>query len=208
VRLRNWTPRYAESKLLLKLFQIRYPDAPWLTQQMVEILAGWLRPTDIGLEWGSGRSTLWFSRRLAQLTSVENNPGWHAKVQSMLRENNIANATLHLRATEQEYVGIAEDFAPASLDFALVDGGVARHLCALRAIPILKPGGLLVVDNINWFLESPSRSPGSRKPGDHSRPEFALWDQFRRQVSSWRHVWTTNRVTDTAMWVKPGAKDL
>ncbi len=204
MRLKNWTPRYFESKVLLKLFESRNPGVPWLTQQMVEILSGWLKPTDVGLEWGSGRSTVWFSRRLAHLTSVENDPVWHAKVEAMLRENSAANVTLLLRTNEAEYAGAADGIAPESLDFALVDGGIARHLCALRALPLLKPGSLLVVDNINWYLESESQAPGSRRNGDPPKFDTAEWRQFQQAVASWRHVWTANGITETAMWIKPG----
>jgi hypothetical protein len=46
-----------------------HPDVPWLTRQAVEILEDWLKPGYVGLEWGSGRSTLWFARRVSHLTS-------------------------------------------------------------------------------------------------------------------------------------------
>ena len=203
MRLRNWTPRYAEDKLLLKLFEKRNPGAPWLTAQMVEILRGWLKPTDTGIEWGAGRSTLWFAARLAHLTSVESDPVWHRKVESLLIQKQISNVTLHLKTKEQEYVRVAEELERGTLDFTLIDGGMVREKCALAAVPLLKSGGLLVVDNINWFLPSTSRSPASLKPGDNSRTDAPEWNRFTDLVGSWRHVWTTNGVTDTAMWVKP-----
>ena len=82
---RHWTPRYLWNRLALMADERRYPDSPWLTRAMVEILETWLRPGDVGLEFGSGRSTIWFARRIKYLTSVENNPGWYTKVKENLQ---------------------------------------------------------------------------------------------------------------------------
>lgn len=83
---RHWTPRYIWNRLALMADERRHPDAPWLTRTMVEILETWLRPGDVGLEFGSGRSTIWFARRVGHLTSVEHHPGWYAKVKQNLHE--------------------------------------------------------------------------------------------------------------------------
>jgi hypothetical protein len=64
--------------------EARNPENPWLTKQAVHFLSQTLRADDVGIEFGSGRSTIWFARRLRHLISVENNPLWYAKVSDLI----------------------------------------------------------------------------------------------------------------------------
>jgi hypothetical protein len=86
----------------------------------------------------------------------------------------------------------------------LVDGVTRlRADCALACVAKLKPGGVLIVDNPNWFIP---RSPKSRAP--NSRGPVAgyasvAWSEFARQTADWQCIWTTNGITDTALWLKP-----
>ena len=56
------------------------PDYPWLTNDANDILACYLKQTDVGLEFGSGRSTLWFAKHTHYITSVEHDRGWYERV--------------------------------------------------------------------------------------------------------------------------------
>jgi hypothetical protein len=172
---------------------------------MVGILESWLRPADVGFEWGSGRSTCWFARRSARLVSVEHDRLWHARVSSRVAEAHLDNVEYLLRETQPDYVTAVHSASPESLDYCLVDGEW-RDLCARAAIPRLKTGGILILDNCNWFLPSVSRSPNSRRLGTGA--SSTEWEAFLAEVSGWRCIWTSNGVTDTAMWVKPSAADL
>jgi len=82
--IKHWTPRYVYDRLAVLIDERKNPDHPWLTADMVRILETWLKPTDVGLEFGSGRSTIWFANRLKKLTSVEHNKEWYRKVSDML----------------------------------------------------------------------------------------------------------------------------
>ena len=82
----HWTPRYIWNRLALMAYERQHPDRPWLTRAMIENLDTWLRPDDVGLEFGSGRSTIWFAQKVGHLTSVEHHPGWYAKVNDRLQE--------------------------------------------------------------------------------------------------------------------------
>jgi hypothetical protein len=99
-----------------------------------------------------------------------------------------------------EYVRAVDTFERQSLDFALVDG-MYRSACALAVIPKLKPGALLIVDNVNWFLPSNSRAPSSRGVGDS--PLSPTWEEFAAAVRHWDLQWTQNGVADTAIWRVP-----
>lgn len=67
----------------------------------------------------------------------------------------------------------------------------------------IKSGGIVIVDNINWYLPAPHKtcSPASRSRTDG--PATVAWEQFSLAVDHWRSVWTTNGVWDTALWQKP-----
>ena len=173
---------------------------------MVEILEGWLKPGDRGFEWGSGRSTVWLAERISSLVSVEHDPSWYGRVSTQLKMKGLENVEYHLCVDAQNYSTLAGKFCSESFDFCFVDGET-RDDCALNAIPLVKPGGFVIVDNCNWYLPPPkhSRSPFSRKP--EQGPYTEKWAAYLDSVKEWREIWTTNGVTDTALWVKPTATD-
>ncbi len=197
---RHWTPSYILNRLNLIGYQRRHPDAPWLDKSMIAVLQSWLRPQDRGLEWGSGRSTIWFARRVASLTSIEHDPVWYVRVSEQLKLHGLCNVQIQLCQDETEYWSIAQRLPISSVDFCLVDG-ILRDRCALTAVPLIKAGGILVVDNCNWYIPNNSRAPFSRRFQDG--PFSEEWVQFLSQVKSWRSIWTSNGVFDACLWVKP-----
>lgn len=204
---RHLTPRYVRDRLTLMAYERANPDQPWLTRTMVEILDTLLLPDDVGLEFGSGRSTRWFARRVGHLTSVEHNRDWYVRVEKQLESiGKAVDYRLHEDgATESQdsaYVKVARSISPSSLDFVLVDG-MARDHCAHASLDKLKPGGMLIIDNVNWYLprESKTHSPNSRDLEDGYAS--SVWQQIGDEIQGWRSIWTTNGVTDTALWIKP-----
>jgi predicted O-methyltransferase YrrM len=180
-------------------YERKNPSAPWISRTMAEILEGWLKPGDRGIEWGSGRSTVWFAERVGYLVSVEHNPVWYRRVRAELERKRLQNVEYHLCEDERAYCMLADQFPQESFDFCLVDG-LARDCCALAAISLIKPGGILVLDNSNWYIPTSSHTPLSRKP--EQGPYSERWADFLDAVEGWRRIWTTNGVFDTAMWVK------
>jgi hypothetical protein len=208
-------PRYVADRVRLAVHQRMHPDAPWLTAEATRMLDDWLELQHVGIEWGSGRSTRWFAQRVKRLLSVEHHAGWHAAVSEQLAADGITNVDYRLLPCDpervetpawiaamfaSEYVRAVDVFSPRSIDFALVDG-MYRSACALAAIPKLRSGGLLIVDNVNWFLPSPSRAPTSR--GATDSPLSPTWTEFADAVSGWERTWTENGVADTAIWTVP-----
>ncbi len=202
----HWTPRYIYNRLALMAFEARHLDAPWLTAAAIATLQTLIKPTDVGFEWGAGRSTRWFARRVTHLMSVESNRTWFDRVSQMLSAERYTNVELKWitcdeadREQVDAYVTAIDAFDGKSLDFVLVDG-LARDACALHAVDKVKSGGLLIVDNCNWYLPCRSFSPGSRMPGDG--PASVVWKLFLESVKDWRYIWTSNGVTDTGIWLK------
>jgi hypothetical protein len=85
------TPRYVCNRIRDLVYQRAHPTDPWLTPEAIGLLATLLHPTDRGAEFGSGRSTLWFAARVAELTSVETNARWHEAVTRQLKERSVDN---------------------------------------------------------------------------------------------------------------------
>jgi predicted O-methyltransferase YrrM len=147
------------------------------------------------LEWGSGRSTLWWARHVQHLVSVEQDEGWHAIISSRLREQGIANVDYRfipvdaslpcddrqIFSTLPPYVKVVDDHADDSLDLVVVDGHY-RQACIRAVLSKIKPGGYLLVDNFNWLPES--------------RWEIPV---------EWVKVCdSSNALTQTVVWQKPG----
>jgi predicted O-methyltransferase YrrM len=191
------------NRVMLAVYERQAPAAPWITRQACEFLAGWLKPHHVGVEWGSGRSTLWFARRVARLTSVEHDTAWYENVRAQLELQGISNVDYYLApidgAQPAAYVDAGRG-AAQSLDFALVDGKL-RDDCTRVAMERLRRGGLLVIDNAEQFIAHPSYSPSALQ-----RTKAAVspaWQQLARDLSGWTCTWTSNGVCDTAIYTKP-----
>lgn len=205
---RHWTPRYIKNRVEVFFYEKEKPDDPWLTRSANEMLDSWLTKSDVGVEFGSGRSTIWFAKRVGQLISVEHNDEWARHVRRVLSEQNLENVDYRRfsesvgddRGFDSEYLGVIDEVDEGSLDFCVVDG-VYRELCALKVLEKIRPGGLLIIDDANRYFPSDSYSPNSRRAADG--PKGRVWQEVAQQVSSWRKIWTSSGVTDTALFFKP-----
>jgi hypothetical protein len=176
-----WLRRAARSLLYLPTAcrMALDPYYPWLNAGAVRWLDRRLRPGMIGFEWGGGRSTVFFARRVSRLMTVEHREKWRRKVAGMLRECGLANVELRFLppgeasgvpqtrpglwrrmgyiAQKPEFTAYADailDQPEASLDFVSIDGR-ARVACALNAASRIRPGGFLLLDNSEWEKYAP-----------------------------------------------------
>ena len=164
---RHLTPSYIWHRTYVESFRRRERrkgelTVPLLAMQAIQLLDGWLRPTDEMLEYGSGGSTRWFASKVKRLVSVEDDPQWYETVSSQTR--GMANLEYHLlggaptshlaapdlpswRTTAPaDYLRVAEAQAPSSFDVVLNDGW-GRDAVGVLLVPLVKPGGLLVWDD-------------------------------------------------------------
>jgi predicted O-methyltransferase YrrM len=203
----HWTPRYIRDRLTLHYHQTREPELPWWPQEAIKHLSGLLRSSDTCLEWGSGRSTVWLAARTAKVHSIEHDLEWFDRVREGLSAGGadvsaielLDAGTVTVPPEQTPYVRVVDRFGDDELTVCIVDGE-HREQCALAAVPKLARGGLLLVDDAHWFLDRPTHSPHSRTG---KGPFSDGWRQFETLVSGWRCVWTTDGVTDTAIWIKP-----
>lgn len=206
--MKHRTPRYMYNRSRLILHEHSNPENPWITPEAVRLLESLLRPSDRCVEFGSGRSTLWFAERVGHLTSVEHDERWHATVSNTISERNLGNIDYILAPRDQPdesgnrstYARIALNFTDASVDFSLIDGLYREYVTALM-MPKIKPGGMLAIDNANWYLPSCTHAPSSRTPD--RGPNGPIWAHIATELAGWRSIWTSSGVTDTAIYIKP-----
>ena len=205
--LKHLTPRYVFDRASNIVWQRRHPEAPWLTPVAIDILGDWLQPDDTVFEWGSGRSTAWFGVRARRVISVEHDTEWYRSVGSQLGAIASKSVERHLVKTEEgvrdklrdQYVEVIELIDDDTIDLILVDG-LHRDACANRAVSKLRPGGLLVLDNADWYFATGSHTPASKWK---SKLWSDTWGAFAEAVGGWRRIGTTNGVWDTVIWIKP-----
>jgi hypothetical protein len=132
---------------------------PWWPYDAVTWVAGNLSPAPRVFEYGGGGSTLWLEDLGARVTTVEHDAQWSKQ----LAEVTGSGTTLLFRPPEK--VGVVTDpYRPgffdayaaaidgepdASLDLVIIDGR-ARIECARRAMPKVKPDGLLLFDDTDF----------------------------------------------------------
>lgn len=157
-------PRMALARLRYYFWERANPDKPWLCPGTVAFCETHLDKSMLALEFGSGRSTLWFAKRVGRLTSVEHDQSWYEVVNARLADERLDNVDYRLvplnhpiserehpsYAVTPEYVAVADQVPDASLDFAVVDGHY-RTTCIRHVLRKMAPGGYLLVDDVNMW---------------------------------------------------------
>ena len=137
-------PRYNNSLRGKGTLEVGYP---WLTLGAIVALERLVNSQMNILEFGSGGSTLFFSRRCKSVKSYEMNEAWYQKVKETLPSP--TNVTIIFgTALEIREALIKEPFE--YYDLILADSGPSyddRLDFANDSIPKLKVGGYLVIDN-------------------------------------------------------------
>lgn len=131
---------------------------PWLTFSAIEYLDKHIRPDMTVFEYGSGGSTIFFARRTAMVTSVEENQDWIDLVKQKLAVEELHNVQLLHRPFDfQQTTGFQASAYLHALegqpyDIILIDGTdfythEARPHCFRRAENFIRPRGIIVVDD-------------------------------------------------------------
>lgn len=131
-----------------------FNELPWLTDQALDFLEEYLqKKNDLTmLEFGTGSSTLWFSSRVQRLVSIEHDIRWYPHVQEELARQGRTN--IDYRLVRSSYYNECDTFADNYFDLILVDGK-DRVECVERCMRILKPGGILILDNAERPIYKP-----------------------------------------------------
>lgn len=133
---------------------------PWLPIESIEFLEKSLKNDFIGLEFGCGSSTFWFSKIVKKIYSIESDIKWYESIKEIIKEFSIENVDISCipcdmrniyeidNEVEDNYVRYSNSVLEIKeeLDFILVDG-VARSLCIENSIKKIKTNGYLIIDN-------------------------------------------------------------
>ncbi len=143
---------------------------PWLPFVATNWLRTYLQPHMKVFEYGSGASTIYMAKLAGKLFTVEHDAAWHTRVSTALMQHGIRNCVYQLREpyfekrgtslipdpSEKEnpgvnfesYVTAIDEHPDHTFDLVLVDGRI-RHACMEHALPKIKVGGYLMLDNAN-----------------------------------------------------------
>lgn len=145
-------------------------ERPWMLEKAVKFIDGILKKDFDVFEWGSGGSTLYFSKRVKSVVSVENDQNWFNKLSEEIKTQGITNINLIYSNYDRDgnikdisnpdaYVSnslyyngkVFEKYAKTidsfgNFDLILVDGR-ARLGCSKHGMNKLKDNGFLIVDD-------------------------------------------------------------
>jgi SAM-dependent methyltransferase len=159
-------PQYISRCLAHNVLKDRTPldlEIPWFSYAAIDFLESFLRPEMEVFEYGSGGSTLFFSRRVRSVLSVEDNPAWYELVTTRLKEKSVTNAKLRLCPFDfKNPIGFEKSEYLSALpeqkfDVLVIDGSEewtqVRPICFQKAEAHVKPGGVIVVDDSWRYLQ-------------------------------------------------------
>jgi hypothetical protein len=128
-------------------------ELPWFSYAAIDFLEDFLEPHMNVCEYGSGGSTLFFSRRVSSVFSIEDNSEWFKLVSARLEQKSIDNVTLKLCPFDfKNPVGFEKsDYLHAipedRFDVIVVDGypelnenNGAEHFRVFRSVGPGRPG--------------------------------------------------------------------
>ena len=207
-QLSNTSLRYVNRKVMG-----REPSYPWMRPKEVAIVEEILRnlePTRC-LEWGTGYSTTYLARLLradAHWISVEHDEEWASRIRSLCTLPNVQ--VCHVASALERMDDLGGDSDPpdfsayvdfparfAAFDFILIDGR-ARRSCALKALDLVNPEGVVVLHDANraYYQEPLQLYPEQALFGDGRGEDGGIWIgsrgvQIRRVLDVEKHklVW-------------------
>jgi len=115
---------------------------PWYTYPAIEFLKQLDFTNKDIFEYGTGNSTLFWSRRAKKVVSVESDEVWFDKVQAAAL--NTRNVSILYRSEKNAYVNEIKEHP--GFDVIVIDG-LHRLECARASAGALRDGGLIILDN-------------------------------------------------------------
>lgn len=119
-------------------------EIPWFTYPSIEFIKQFDLSNINVFEWGSGSSSVFFSKRVKSIISVEHDKQWFDLIISGLRENQ----KLRFEHLSQYSDSIKKE--KSKFDIIIIDG-VRRFDCAKEAVNFLAENGCIILDNSDWY---------------------------------------------------------
>jgi hypothetical protein len=183
-------------------------ELPWMTYRAIDWLNNHLKKGMNVFEWGSGGSTAFFARRAKHVYTVEHDLLWYQEVIGTLEKKAYDNVSITLVESVQceniknwyttsdpkyknhsfeQYIRVIDTYPDGTFDIVIVDGR-ARPGCMKHAIPKIKVGGYLLLDNsermeyqMGWDLVQQWKNIKIWGPGPYNNYpwETRIWQKNR-----------------------------
>lgn len=139
-------------------------DTPMMHKDEYVLIQNSLDTTKTMLEWGSGTSTIYFSKFAKHIDSIEHDLSWYNKINNLIRKNNINNVSYHhISWNKPRPAGGVTTYDMFSdyinhvgtinkqYDVVLIDGR-ARFWCAKKILPYLKKDSVVFIHDF-WAYQ-------------------------------------------------------
>jgi hypothetical protein len=135
-------------------------EIPWFSYSAIRFLDQFVKARMLVYEYGSGGSTLYFSKHSGRVVSIEDNKQWYERITRVVHERDIKNVNIRFTPANLCSVGLFRasgypDALPKELaDIVVVDGSEldevqVRPVCFTIAETRIKSGGVIIVDD-SW----------------------------------------------------------
>ena len=139
---------------------------PWIVPESLTVLKSLIQPTWDVFEWGSGGSTVFWSRHCNLVVSIEHDANWRTRTTELLTRHGCkdnwlihlvpgvpdATGQMHHLTSFRNYADSITKLGDRPFDLIYVDGEAScRSWCLEYALPRVCRGGVLLLDNSNWL---------------------------------------------------------
>jgi hypothetical protein len=163
---------------------------PWYTYPAIE----YIKQLDFSdrsiFEFGSGNSTIFWSKRCKRAVSVEDNSDWYNKMTPELP----TNVDYRFIPGRAEYVDSINQFS-SGFDIIIIDGN-HRYECTVQALKKLNEDGVIILDNSDWHEESAKLL----RQADLIEVDFSGFGPING------YTWTTSFFLSRSVKLKPAAE--
>ena len=121
---------------------------PWYTYPAIEFLSQFCYEKYSVFEYGSGNSTLFWSARAANVTSIEHDPAWYDRMQPVYAQKK--NVSCILQSDPEKYTALLD----REYDIIVVDANW-RAACSARALQYVRDGGMIILDDSERAADDP-----------------------------------------------------
>lgn len=121
---------------------------PWMSYPAIEFFKKNLNRNHTIFEFGCGASTLFFTKRVKKVVSLETRENWKGLVEEKLQSQGSENSEIHLMEDgleNENYENFARNYGE-KFDFIIIDS-LKRFNCSKNSISALKSNGSIVLDD-------------------------------------------------------------
>ncbi|MEP2026668.1 MAG: FkbM family methyltransferase [Reichenbachiella sp.] len=136
---------FSKSAKALKPIGTDGEPVPWMNYAAIDFLNERLNSNQSMFEYGSGYSTLFFAKRVKEVTSIEYDSSWFDFIGATLNEQK--NAEVKYYGLQEGYDNaISSEAKERKYDVILIDGR-ERVKCAKNSFDFLSDNGVLILDD-------------------------------------------------------------